>query len=82
MWLAGDEFTAANIMTVFTLTTMRLFSTFDLTGYQVILAYLERRVQREGYRKARAKANPELEPMIEGKPPRLFMEKLEAEGKL
>jgi len=81
-WLAGDEFTAADIMTVFTLTTMRVFYPFDLTGYQGILAYLERVVQREGYRKARAKADPELELMIEGKAPRPFMEKLKAEGKI
>ena len=81
-WLAGDEFTAADIMTVFTLTTMRMFYPFDLTGYQGILAYLERVVQREGYRKARAKADPELELMIEGKPPRPFMERLKAEGKI
>lgn len=81
-WLAGNEFTAADIMTVFTLTTMRLFYPFDLSEYQGILAYLARVSQREGYRKARTKADPELELMIEGKPPRPFVERLKAEGKL
>jgi glutathione S-transferase len=81
-WLAGEEFTAADIMTVFTFTTMRSFYPYDLSGYGGILGYLERVVKREGYRKARAKADPELELMIEGKPPRTFMEKLKAEGKL
>jgi len=81
-WLAGDEFTAADIMTVFTLTTMRVFYPFDLTGYQGILAYLERVTQREGYKKARAKADPELELMIEGKAPQPFMERLKAAGKI
>lgn len=81
-WLAGDEFTAADIMTVFTLTTMRTFYPFDLTGYQGILAYLERVVQREGYKKARAKADPELELMIDAKPPPSFIEKLKAAGKI
>jgi glutathione S-transferase len=81
-WLAGEEFTAADIMTVFTLTTMRKFYPYDLSGYEGILGYLERVVKREGYRKARAKADPELELMIEGKPPRTFVEKLKAEGKL
>ena len=81
-WLAGDEFTAADIMTVFTLTTMRAFCPFDLTGYEGILAYLERVAQREGYKKARAKADPELELMIEGKPPPSFIERLKAEGKI
>ncbi|KAJ7696688.1 glutathione S-transferase [Mycena rosella] len=81
-WLAGDEFTAADIMTVFTFTTARVFYPFDLTEYLGILAYLERVVQREGYKKARAKADPELEMMTEGKAPRSFMERLKAEGKL
>ena len=39
-------------------------------------------MQREGYRKARAQADPEMELIIEGKAPRLFVEKLKAEGKL
>src|SRR6186713_2196774 len=30
-WLAGEEFSAADIMTVFTLTTMRSFYPYDLT---------------------------------------------------
>jgi glutathione S-transferase len=81
-WLAGDEFTAADIMIGFTLTTMRVFYPFDLTGYRAILAYLDRMVQREGFKKARAKADPDLELMIEGKPPRPFIERLKAEGKI
>ena len=80
-WLAGDEFTAADIMTVFTLTTMRTFYPFDLTAYSGILAYLERVAQREGYKNARTKADPKLELMIEGKPPRAFTDRLKAEGK-
>jgi glutathione S-transferase len=81
-WLAGDEFTVADIMTVFTLTTMRSFCPIDLTEYRGILAYLERVVGREGYRRARAKADPGLALMIEGKPPQLYIEKLKAEGKI
>ncbi len=81
-WLAGHEFTAADIMTIYTLTTMRAFHPYDLTDYQAILAYLKRVVQREGYRKARAKADPDLELMIEGRAPRSFMEGLKAEGKI
>lgn len=82
VWLAGDEFTAADIMVVFILMTMRTFYPFDLTGYEGLLAYLQRVVKREGYRKARAKADPELELMIEGKPPRPFIESLRAQGKI
>lgn len=81
-WLAGEEFTAADIMTVFTLTTMRAFIPYDLSGYDGILAYLQRVVKREGYQKARAKADPNLEPRNEGKAPTTFVDKLKAEGKL
>lgn len=81
-WLAGDEFTAADVMTVFSLTTMRMFYPYELTGYPGILGYLERTAQRDGYKQARAKADPELELMIEGKPPESFVEKLKARGKL
>jgi glutathione S-transferase len=75
-WLAGDDFTLADIMTVFSLTTMRTFCPFDLTEYRGILAYLERVAQREGYKKSRAKADPELELMIDGKPPQAYAERL------
>jgi glutathione S-transferase len=81
-WLAGEEFTAADIMTVWILTTMRAFYGIDLTGYDGILAYLERVSQRDGYKKARAKADPELELMIEGKPPKPIMQRLKEQGKL
>jgi glutathione S-transferase len=44
-WFAGDEFTTADIMSVFSLTTMRTFVPFGLSGYPYILGYL-RRVMR------------------------------------
>jgi len=81
-WLAGDEFTAADVMIVFTFTTMRLFFPYDLTEYNGILAYVKKVVEREGYKKARAKADPDLELVIDGKPPQSFMERLKAQGKL
>ena len=81
-WLAGEEFTAADIMIVFTLTTMRSFYPLDLAEYQGIMKYLERVTAREGYKRARAKADPGLELMIEGKPPQSFASKLKAAGKI
>jgi glutathione S-transferase len=81
-WLAGEEFTAADIMIVFTLTTGRVFFQLDLTKYKGILAYLQRVVQRGAYKQARAKADPELELMIDGKPPRSFLEMLKVSGKI
>lgn len=81
-WLAGEEFTAADIMNVFTLTTMRAFSAYELTGYEGILGYLKRLTEREGYKRARAKGDPELELMIGGETPKAFAERLKEAGKL
>ena len=81
-WLAGCDFTAADIMTVFSLTTMRAFYAYDLTEYGCILKYLTRVTQREGYQRARAKADPGLGVMVEGKAPQSFRDKLKAEGKI
>ena len=60
-WLAGDEFTAADIMVVFSLTTMRLFGGFSLAGYDGVLEYLGRVTAREAYRKAMAVCEPQLD---------------------
>jgi glutathione S-transferase len=57
-WLAGEEFTAADIMMGFPLTTMRYFAPLDLSPYAGILAYLQRIAAREGYRRAMAKGDP------------------------
>ncbi|MEJ8857579.1 glutathione S-transferase family protein [Variovorax robiniae] len=57
-FLAGKEFTAADIMTVFSLTTMRYFMPCDLTPYPNILAYLQRIAAREAYQRAMQKGDP------------------------
>jgi glutathione S-transferase len=57
-FLAGSEFTAADIMTVFSLTTMRYFLPLDLTPYPRIREYLGRISEREGYRDAMRKGDP------------------------
>lgn len=41
-WLAGDRFSAADIMIVFTLTTIRYLIPLDLSPRPSILAYLQR----------------------------------------
>ena len=41
-YFAGQEFTAADVMSVFSLTTMRLFQPLDLAPYPNIRAYLQR----------------------------------------
>lgn len=57
-WLAGQDFTAADIMIGFTLTTMRYFTPVDLTPCPGIRAYLQRIGGREGYRHAMEKGDP------------------------
>ncbi len=59
-WLAGQMFTIADIMTVFPLTTMRMFVEIDLSPYPNILAYLQRIAARPAFQRARAKADPDL----------------------
>ena len=63
-YFAGREFTAADIMSVFSLTTMRLFQPVDLAPYPNIRAYLQRIGERPAYRRAMAKGDPELTPML------------------
>lgn len=76
-WLAGDDFTAADIMTVFTVTTMRLLYPLDMSPYTNILAYLQRVAQRDAYRRARSKGDPDLgDEILQGPPPASFMSRL------
>lgn len=63
-YLAGPDLTAADIMMVFSLTTMRLFNPLDLGPYPAICAYLARIGEREAYRRAMAKGDPGFEPML------------------
>jgi glutathione S-transferase len=63
-YLAGNEFTAADIMNVFSLTTMRLFHPLDLAPYPNILAYLQRIGARDAYRRAMQKGDPGLAPLL------------------
>jgi glutathione S-transferase len=63
-YLAGPDLTAADIMTVFSLTTMRIFMPFDLAPYPNMLGYLQRIGARPAYRRAMHKGDPELVPML------------------
>jgi glutathione S-transferase len=57
-YLAGAEFTAADIISVFPLTTMRMFAPRDLAPYPNIRAYLARIAERPGFQRAMGKADP------------------------
>jgi len=63
-FLAGSELTAADIMIVFSLTTMRIFLPLDLTPYSHIRAYLGRIGKREAYQRAMHKCDPDLVPLL------------------
>ena len=64
-YLAGPVFTAADIMTVFSVTTMRIFFPFDLAPYPHVRAYLRRIGDRAAYRSAMHKGDPGMEPMLD-----------------
>lgn len=55
---AGESFTAADIIMLFPLTTMRKFTPRDLMPYPNIRAYLQRIASRPAFRKAMQKADP------------------------
>ena len=59
-YLAGDAFSAADIMTLFPLTTMRLFAPRDLSPYPNITAYLRTIGARPAFQRAMAKADPDF----------------------
>jgi glutathione S-transferase len=63
-YFAGEALTAADIMMVFTLTTMRAFSPRDHSGRPNILAYLQRVAARPAYQRAMAKGDPGMEPLL------------------
>jgi glutathione S-transferase len=57
-YLAGDEFTAADIMIGFSLTTMRYFLPYDFGGAPAIPDYLGRIAARPAYQRAMEKGDP------------------------
>ena len=57
-YLAGTEFTSADIMMGFSLTTMRYFLPYDLARCLNIVSYLARIGQRSAYRRAMEKGDP------------------------
>ncbi len=57
-YLAGTEFTSADIMIGFSLTTMRYFQPYDLARCPNVVKYLGRISARAGYRRAMEKGDP------------------------
>jgi glutathione S-transferase len=63
-YFAGDEFTAADIMMLFPLSTMRAFTRRDLAPFPHIRAYLGRIRARPAYERAMASGDPGLSEML------------------
>ena len=63
-YFAGDEFTAADIMMLFPLSTMRAFVPREIKGTPNLQAYLKRIGERPAYRRAMAKGDPGMSPML------------------
>lgn len=64
-FLAGGAFTAADLMNVFSLTTMRVFAPLDLSLYPRIREWLERIGARPAYLRAMEKGDPGFTPRRE-----------------
>jgi glutathione S-transferase len=63
-YFAGAEFTAADIIMLFPLTTMRAFSRRDLAALPNVRAYLQRIGARPAYQRAMAVGDPGMQPML------------------
>ncbi|CAF1378863.1 unnamed protein product [Didymodactylos carnosus] len=64
-YFAGNEFTASDIMMLFPLTTMRVYTPLDLKPYPSIRAYLKRIGTRPAYQRAMKKGDPDLIPLLD-----------------
>jgi glutathione S-transferase len=64
-YFAGDYLTAADIIMLFPLTTMRRFAAHNISRYDNVKAYLKRIAERPAYRAAMAKAEPGMPPLLD-----------------
>jgi glutathione S-transferase len=63
-YFAGRDFTAADIIMFFPLTTMRVFAPRDLAPYPNIRAYAQKISERPAYKRAMEKADPGFAPPL------------------
>lgn len=63
-YLAGSDLTAADIMSVFPLTTMRKFVPRDLSPYPGVRGYLKRIGARPAFQRMMKKADPGIEALL------------------
>ena len=63
-YFAGREFTAADIIMLFVLTTMRAFVPRDIAPFPNVREYLQRIGARPAYRRAMQKGDPQMTPLL------------------
>lgn len=63
-YLAGNDFTAADTMSVYNFSTSRFLVNVDMASYPNILAYLKRVGERPAYKSAMKKCEPDLQPVL------------------
>jgi glutathione S-transferase len=69
-WLAGDEFTAADVMSVYAVTTQRYFGPqVSLAPYSGILRWLKDCSSRPAFQRAMEKGDPEMKLLLGAEPP-------------
>lgn len=69
-WLAGDDFTVADVMTVYIPTTQRNFGPLvNLADYPYLLRWLKDCADRPGYQRAMEKGDPEMKILNQAEPP-------------
>lgn len=59
-WLAGDEFTAADTMSLYPVTTQRYWAKVGLEKYPNILRWIKDCSERPAYKKAMEKGDPDM----------------------
>ncbi|OQO05943.1 hypothetical protein B0A48_10039 [Cryoendolithus antarcticus] len=77
-WLAGDEFTAADVMTLYVVTTQRWFGPVSLAGYGNVLRWVGECAARPAYQRAMEKGDPEMKLLLGAEPPKQSL--LEVDG--
>jgi glutathione S-transferase len=63
-YFAGADFTAADVIMGFALTTMRAWAPVDIANRSNILAYLKKIGERPAYKRAMEKGDPAMTPML------------------
>ncbi|USW48173.1 Putative glutathione S-transferase, Thioredoxin-like superfamily, glutathione Transferase family [Septoria linicola] len=69
-WLAGDEFTAADMISLYSVTTQRYFGPLvNLAPYSNLLRWIQDCAARPAYQRAMEKGDPEMKPLTSAEAP-------------